>query len=129
VPELALALYTVYLGLAFGLRTLIQLRRTGSTGFHGVGGNPGSPEWLAGVGFAVALVLGATAPVLAQVDILEPIDVLNSHAGHVVGAALAAAGIAVTFAAQVAMGASWRIGVDHSERAALVTRGPFPVRA
>jgi hypothetical protein len=34
---LALALYVLYLALAFGLRTLIQLRRTGSTGFHGLG--------------------------------------------------------------------------------------------
>jgi protein-S-isoprenylcysteine O-methyltransferase Ste14 len=125
VPELALALYAAYLGLAFGVRTLIQLQRTGSTGCHGLGGKPGSPEWLAGVGFAMALVLGATAPVLAQVDVLEPIAALDSDSGHIVGAALAAVGIAATFAAQVAMGTSWRIGVDHNERTALVTGGPF----
>jgi hypothetical protein len=65
VPTLALVLYAVYLLLAFGVRTLIQLRRTGSTGFHGLGGRPGSAEWIAGVGFAVALMLGAAAPVLA----------------------------------------------------------------
>jgi protein-S-isoprenylcysteine O-methyltransferase Ste14 len=122
---LALALYAVYLLLAFGLRTLIQLRRTGSTGFHGLGGRPGSAEWIAGVGFAVALLLGAAAPVLALLDVVEPIAALDVTAVHVAGAALAVAGIAATFYAQVAMGESWRIGVDAGERTQLVTSGPF----
>ena len=125
MAELALALYAVYLLVAFGLRTLIQWRRTGSTGFHGVGGRPGSAEWLAGVGFAVALVLGVAAPILALADVGGPIDALDSDTGHVIGAALAGGGIAATFFAQVAMGTSWRIGVDASERSDLVTSGPF----
>jgi len=45
---LCLALYGAYLALAFGLRTAIQLRRTGSTGFHGLGGRPGSAATGAG---------------------------------------------------------------------------------
>ena len=108
------------LGLAFGLRTLIQVRRTGSTGFHRLGGRPGSVKWLTGVGFAVALVLGAAAPALA--DVVESVDALESDAAQAIGIGLAAAGIAATFAAQVAMGARWRIGVDHTD---LVTEGPF----
>jgi protein-S-isoprenylcysteine O-methyltransferase Ste14 len=122
---LALALYAVYLLLAFGLRTLIQLRRTGSTGFHGLGGRPGSAEWLAGVGFTLALLLGAAAPVLALLDLVEPIAALDVTAVHLAGAVLALAGIAATFYAQVAMGTSWRIGVDPGERTALVRSGPF----
>jgi protein-S-isoprenylcysteine O-methyltransferase Ste14 len=125
MAALALILYAVYLLLAFGLRTLIQLRRTGSTGFHGLGGRPGSPEWIAGVGFTVALLLGAAAPVLALLDVVEPIAALDVTAVHVAGIALALAGIAATFYAQVAMGTSWRIGVDHEERTELVTAGPF----
>jgi protein-S-isoprenylcysteine O-methyltransferase Ste14 len=39
--------------------------------------------------------------------------------------ALALAGIALTLAAQTAMGASWRVGVDAGERTALVTGGLF----
>jgi protein-S-isoprenylcysteine O-methyltransferase Ste14 len=124
---LALALYAVYLALAFGLRTLIQLRRTGATGFHGVGGRPGSAEWLAGVGFAVALVLGVAAPVLALLDVVEPIAALDETALRVAGIVLAVAGIAATVAAQLAMGTSWRIGVDPGERTELVTHGPFAV--
>jgi protein-S-isoprenylcysteine O-methyltransferase Ste14 len=125
MATVALVLYVVYLALAFGLRTLIQLRRTGSSGFHGVGGRPGSPEWIAGVGFGLALVLGAAAPVLALTGTVEPIGSLDTSAAHACGLVLALAGIAATFYAQVAMGTSWRIGVDHEERTALITSGPF----
>lgn len=125
MPELALALYLLYLCLAFGLRTVIQLRRTGTTGFHGLGGRPGSPEWLAGVGFTLALALGFAAPVLDLADVLEPIRALDARGLQLVGAAIAVVGIAATFFAQVAMGTSWRIGVDPDERTRLVTSGPF----
>lgn len=125
MATLALILYAVYLLLAFGLRTLIQLRRTGSTGFHGLGGRPGSAEWIAGVGFTVALLVGAAAPVLALLDLVEPISALDVTAAHVAGTVLAVAGIAATLYAQLAMGSSWRIGVDPGERTALVTSGPF----
>ena len=124
---LALILYAVYLALAFGLRTLLQVRRTGSTGFHGVGGRPGSAEWVAGVGFVVALVVGVAAPVLALLDVVEPIAALDTTGVRAVGIVLAVLGIAATVYAQVAMGASWRIGVDPQERTALVTSGPFAV--
>lgn len=77
--------------------------------------------------FVVALVVGAAAPLLAALDVVEAVGALD-HAGvHVAGAVLAVAGIAATFAAQVAMGTSWRIGVDHAERTELVTSGPFAV--
>jgi protein-S-isoprenylcysteine O-methyltransferase Ste14 len=121
----SLALYLAYLAVAFGIRSLIQLRRTGSTGFHGVGGRPLSAEWIAGVGFALALGVGVAAPVLDLLGIVEPIGALESPALHAVGMALAVAGIAATFYAQLAMGESWRIGVDPAERTALVTDGPF----
>lgn len=125
MATLALVLYAVYLALAFGLRILIQLRRTGSTGFHGLGGRPGSAEWTAGVGFTVALLVGAAAPLLALLDLVEPFGALDVAAVHAAGFVLAVAGIAATFYAQVAMGASWRIGVDPGERTQLVTSGPF----
>lgn len=125
MAPLALILYAAYLLLAFGLRTLIQLRRTGSTGFHGLGGRPGSAEWIAGVGFTVALLVGAATPVLALLNVVEPIAALDTTAAHVGGLLLAVGGIGLTFYAQVAMGASWRIGVDPTERTQLITTGPF----
>lgn len=121
----ALGAYMLYMALAFGLRTAIQLRRTGSSGFEGVSGRPGSVEWLAGVLFVVAIAIGAAAPLLALVDIAEPLAVLDTSAVYVVGAALFCAGLAGTLAAQVAMGESWRIGVDEDATTDLVTDGPF----
>jgi protein-S-isoprenylcysteine O-methyltransferase Ste14 len=125
MATLALVLYAVYLLLAFGVRILVQVRRTGSTGFSGLPGRPGSAEWTAGVGFAGALLLGATAPPLALAGVVEPIAALDTTAVHVAGIVLAAFGIVATFYAQVAMGASWRIGIDYEERTRLVTVGPF----
>lgn len=122
---LALVLYAVYLGIAFALRTVIQLRRTGSSGFHGLGGKPGSAEWMAGMGFTVALLIGAAAPVLDLLGVVEPIGALDVTAVHGLGIALSVFGIAATFYAQVAMGESWRIGVDPGEETQLVTSGPF----
>ena len=127
MPGAALALYAIYLGLTFGLRTLIQVRRTGSTGFHGIGGRPGSVEWLAGVGFALGVALGAAAPLLDLLGVVEPFAALDVTGLHVAGLALATAGIVATFAAQVAMGTSWRVGVDPEEKTSLVTGGPFAV--
>ncbi len=125
MPELALAVYVAYLALAFGLRSLLQRRRTGSAGFHGVSGRPGSAEWAGGVLFVVALLLGLVAPVLDLADVLAPVSALDGTAGHVLGLVLAAGGIVTTLASQVTMGTSWRIGVDAEERTALVTAGPF----
>ncbi len=124
MAELALTCFAVYLALAFGLRTALQLRRTGSTGFHGVSGRPGSAEWWGGVLFVLALLAGVAAPILAITGALEPIAALDGTIGHVVGGVLFAVGLAATVWAQIAMGDSWRIGVDPVERTELVTDGP-----
>lgn len=125
MAELALVLYALYLALAFGLRTWVHVRRTGSTGFVGLRGRPGSVEWLGGVLFTAALILGFAAPVLDLVVGLSSIAALDGSAGHGIGIALAVAGIAATLYAQLAMGTAWRIGVDPDERTELVTAGPF----
>jgi protein-S-isoprenylcysteine O-methyltransferase Ste14 len=127
VAELALALWALFGIVAVGVRVLLHLRRTGTTGVRGVSGRPGSTEWFAGVSFVVATVLGAAAPVLALAGVVEPIAALDGGAAHVIGAALFAIGLAVLVWAQAAMGRSWRIGVDESESTALVTGGPFEV--
>jgi protein-S-isoprenylcysteine O-methyltransferase Ste14 len=121
----ALALCVLYLALAFGGRTLLQLRTTGSTGFKGIGGRSGSPEWLGGVLFVSALMLGLGAPVLTLAGALEPVAFLDGPAWHALGFVLFFAGLAGTLLAQLAMGASWRIGVDEDESTDLVTVGPF----
>jgi len=122
---LALACYALYLVLAFGLRTAVQLRRTGSTGLNGISGRIGSLEWVAGVLFCVALAIGVLAPVLDVTETIDPIAALDATWVHVLGGTLFALGLCGTLYAQLAMGDSWRIGVDERERTALVTEGPF----
>ena len=124
---LALGLYLVYMLLAFGLRTWLQLRRTGASGFKGISGRPGSLEWTAGVLFVLAIAVGVAAPVLDVADVIEPLDALDSAGVRATGVAIFIAGLIATLYAQVAMGESWRIGVDAEERTALVTSGPFAV--
>ncbi|NUQ75102.1 MAG: isoprenylcysteine carboxylmethyltransferase family protein [Polyangiaceae bacterium] len=126
-PDLALGLYALFLALAFGLRSLVQLRRTGSTGFRGISGRPGSVEWLGGVLFAVALALGVAGCVLQRAHVVAPLALFDRVEVRLTGFALFALGTVATLGAQVAMGASWRIGVDASERTALVTSGPFRI--
>lgn len=121
----ALALYGVSLAITFGVRVAIQLRRTGSTGLHGLSPDAGPLEWIAGGLFIAGLAMGGAAPILALLGILEPIPALDGVAGHTVGLVLAIGGIALTFGAQLAMGDSWRVGVDPEERTDLVTSGPF----
>lgn len=121
----ALGLYLLYLALAFGWRSLLHWRRTGSTGFHGVSGRPNSPEWWGGALFALAVPLALLAPLLQAIGALGPIAALDGFSGHIAGFVLALGGIAATWGAQQAMGASWRIGVDPDESTALVTGGIF----
>jgi protein-S-isoprenylcysteine O-methyltransferase Ste14 len=121
----ALVLYCVSLLLTFGVRIAVQLRRTGSTGVHGLPEGAPLREWLAGALFVLGLLLGAAAPILALAGVLEPISVLDGAVGNAIGLTLAICGIVLTFGAQLAMGDAWRIGVDPEERTELVTAGPF----
>lgn len=123
--NLAIGLYALFIALAFGLRSLVQLRRTGSSGFRGISGRPGSAEWFGGVLFVAALALGLAGCLLQRVGVVAPIALLDRGEARILGVALYALGTAATLVAQGAMGASWRIGVDATERTALVTSGPF----
>jgi protein-S-isoprenylcysteine O-methyltransferase Ste14 len=119
----ALVLYLAGLVLAFGVRTWVQIRRTGTSGFRGISGRPWSLAWWGGVLFPVALLAGVAAPVLALAGITPPGLTHAAIAG--VGLVLAVAGLVIVLLAQATMGASWRIGVDENERTELVTRGLF----
>jgi protein-S-isoprenylcysteine O-methyltransferase Ste14 len=121
----ALVIFGISLLLTFGVRIAVQLRRTGSTGIHGLPAGASPVAWLAGGLFIAGLALGAAAPILALNGTVEPVPGLDGVVGHVVGTLLAVAGVGLTFGAQMAMGDSWRIGVDERERTSLVTAGPF----
>jgi protein-S-isoprenylcysteine O-methyltransferase Ste14 len=121
----ALVLYGVSLLLAFGVRIAIQVRRTGSTGVRGLPEDAGSLEWLAGGLFIFSLAIGGLAPLFTLLDLLEPAPALDRPVLNVLGLVVATAGIVLAFAAQLAMGDAWRIGVDPDECTELVTGGPF----
>lgn len=120
----AIGLLIVYLVLAFGARVIVALRTTGKTGIVGFGKAP-PLERLGGGLFFAGVALGAASPVLVLNDVIDPIDSLDITGLHAAGFALIGIGIAGTFIAQLQMGASWRIGVDESERTELVTGGLF----
>ncbi|WP_446218842.1 methyltransferase family protein [Micromonospora sp. IBHARD004] len=121
---LALLLCLLGLLLAFGWRTLTQWRRTGDTGLRLDAGQPGTLRWWAKLLFIAALMLGSAGPIAALAG-LPSLPGLNHRALHVVGLFLTVASVAATLAAQLAMGTSWRVGVDPTERTHLVTGGPF----
>ena len=125
-PCLALALLLIFYSVAFGLRTWQHLRTTGSTGFHGLSGRPGSVEWLGGVLFGAGIMLGLAAAVGEAAGWLSGLW-QPGPTGVLIGVAITLVGIAATYLAQVSMGDAWRIGVRAEERTRFVTAGPFAV--
>lgn len=118
----ALVLYLVWFLLAFGIRTLIAIRRTGDSGWRGLSAARFTLEWCAGALFTIALFVGFAAPV-ADLTGLDPL--LTAPVLRWAGIVVASLGVLLTLAAQLSMGDSWRIGVDEQERTTLVTDGAF----
>lgn len=119
----ALILYVVFAVVALGWRVWLQWRRTGDTGLR-MHAQPGTLHWWATLGFVAAIATGVAAPI-AGLNGLDPLAALDDDTVRAVGTVLAVAGIVATGLAQWQMGASWRIGVDRSERTGLVTGGVF----
>ena len=121
----ALVLYVVALVVIFGLRSWVQRRRTGSTGFRGFSGTPGRGRLVGrrAVRRRDRPRPGRPAP---GGDRCRGRRSARSRCRCAVWS-LALAGFAATLAGQIGMGASWRIGVDPVERTALVTTGVFGV--
>ena len=119
----AVVLCAVWILTAVVLRVGIQVRRTGDTGLRAALGPPFSAAWWAAVALAVALVAVVAGPVLLIAGTVDALT--DTMALRWAGVGLAVVGIAGTFAAQLGMGASWRIGVDRGEHTALVTTGAF----
>lgn len=125
MPTIALVLFAVFALLGFGWRSWEQRRRTGSTGFRGISGRPGSVEWFAGVGFIISMGIAVFAPILQMLGVVAPVNFLHAPWIQITGAVIAVIGIATTVYAQLDMGDSWRIGVDKSETTTLVRTGVF----
>jgi protein-S-isoprenylcysteine O-methyltransferase Ste14 len=119
----ALIMFLVFLVLVAGVRTWIQVRHTGDTGDRRKEArrNP-TQRWIDGLATIGALALGVGSPVAA----LFGLDlVVRSLMIAVGGLVLTILGMIATFTAQLAMGDSWRVGVDPHERTTLIRSGPF----
>lgn len=120
---LALLLQVGFLVAAFGWRTMIHRRRTGDSGLR----------WqrhdriarVSGVLFVAAILIGTLGVTLAAFEVTALWGPLDGTGAFVSGIALFSFGAVLTLWAQTAMGSSWRIGVDPTERTALVTGGLF----
>ncbi|NKR10621.1 MULTISPECIES: isoprenylcysteine carboxylmethyltransferase family protein [unclassified Paenarthrobacter] len=124
---MALAAFTLFTAfmLLTGVRTLVQRGPTGDWGSRRTLLPRGSVEWwgLAAVDLGLLLV-GLGAP-LADWAGMPLLAVADHPVVHGLGFVLAVLGILAAFTTQLALGASWRIGVDEAERTALMTTGPF----
>lgn len=121
----AISLFLVMMLFCGLLRTLIQRHRTGDSGNRRTLSPRGSLGWVAltttDIGYLAVGVAGPLAHWLG----LRPVNALQHPPVQVLGVVLAVIGILAAFAAQMALGSSWRIGVDDRERTVLVTTGPF----
>ena len=112
-----LVLELVFVVVALGLRTAVQLRRTGETGW--VLPRRSDPfAKRAGV-----LMIVTCSPLFGVAPFLDAWG--TSDAVGWIGFGLAVAGIKLCFFAQLNMRDSWRIGVDPELRTELVTDGLF----
>jgi protein-S-isoprenylcysteine O-methyltransferase Ste14 len=113
--------FALFVAVAVGWRLWFQYRTTGDAGVRlpraGLGERVAALLFV--VGFALAPL--SAARVLLGGSVTEPGDRLLLALGSLA----LASGFALTLTAQLAMGASWRIGVDRAEDTALVTCGVF----
>lgn len=103
--------------LGVGLRTWVHRRRTGRSPISGGAGMSG---WVGIGALALIFVAGPVAELAFDVSRLVDSDWLAG-----LGLAVSVLGLAALLWSQSSMGDSLRIGVDPSERTALVTAGPF----
>src|SRR5262245_42607555 len=101
--NVSLLLLVLFVGVSFGLRTWLHLRRTGSTGSRGISGRVGSPEWLGGVLFVVGTLLAVAGPLAHERGALSGLWPLRPAWIDVAALATALVGIALILWAQAAM--------------------------
>ena len=119
----------VFYGLGFGWRTWVQLRRYGSSGivlFRS--GRPGQHlrEALFVV-LAVALLAEAALAAVAprRLPGLVPLAPATAALLRATGIVMVLGATALMLAAQLDLGASWRVGIDEGARPGLVTGGLY----
>jgi protein-S-isoprenylcysteine O-methyltransferase Ste14 len=122
-------LWSIYALIAFGLRTLVQLRATGNSGWAVLRPASHPIERIAAALLSLAFFGSFAGALLAALnrgpEWSQPWPLPQTC--YLAGFVLYGIGVALTFAAQLAMGKSWRIGVDATERTELVAHGLFGI--
>jgi protein-S-isoprenylcysteine O-methyltransferase Ste14 len=123
MTELALSFCLVLLVATFVWRPWMQYRRTGDHGYRGFSGGVSFVERFSGILFAasVTIFVGDAVAVLAGALSVERLP----RWLEISGVFLMVAGFILVLAAQKAMGASWRVGVDPGEQTELAREGLF----
>ncbi len=125
MPSLGLTLCIIWFLTLFVLRSLILWVKTGSLGINTFKRRIGSLAWCATMSATVGILLAPISPVATLYNWPMSEMLYNVPLVHWTGAGISVIGIVGALAAQLAMGESWRIGVDESERTKLVTDGMF----
>ncbi len=117
----------LFVGLAVGWRSWLQRRRHGSSGIVMFRSGSRVQDLREAGAVALLLLLAAQATAVAvdpgSLDrflVVRPTPVLQY-----VGAIVLLAGVALTIAAQLDLGASWRIGIEQAARPGLVVGGLY----
>lgn len=122
MAALALSLCVLYVVMVFGVREVVQRRRTGSSGWVA---SATAQEHRANVLVFAAWLLALLGPVLVLAGVLRPAGALDGPAAHAAGVATLGLSLVLAVLAQRRMGPAWRTGIDPAHPSELVTGGPF----
>lgn len=121
-----LVIQTVYLILFFA-KSAVAAKSAGRSIW--LFGSASGKDKAAAIGFHLAFALSVIYLIFSVVTpAYANIDPLSARSGAVLGAAglaVAVAGAMIAFAAQVSMGASWRVGVKDDALGALISGGLY----
>jgi len=117
----------VFFGLGIGVRAWLHARRHGSSGIVLFRGNAPSERLLGAVGVVVpaALLVQATVAAIAPDLARGTLPASCAPVLRPLGAALLFGGSLLMFIAQLHLGASWRVGLEHERPGELVTSGLY----
>jgi len=126
IDGLALAYWILYYGLLLVFRAYVLYRNTGVNAIQNrqTDGLAGFAELVFKVCFILIPVLVLNYVFIPQnYQYFVPIQYLSLDWLNVLGGLLGIGGILFAFIAQLQMGNSWRLGLDHSTTTELVTKG------
>ena len=122
----ALALYVTFLTVVFGLRALVQYRRTGDHGIRGLA-HARLSEWMASGLLVGGVALTGMAPLADLLGLVRSLPWTGGSWLQGAGFGLSLVGAVLVVVSQYQMGNSWRVGLNPRETTVLMTQGLFAV--